>query len=69
MIRWTAILLADGEPITGEVPCSEWAVADVLAPFVVDWLGGPVSIVQAVSATRAAEVVAEQASLFDEAAA
>lgn len=68
MIRWTAVLLADGEPVTGEVPCLEWTIADMLAPLVAGWLGGPVSIVQAVSATREHEMQT-QASLFDEAAA
>lgn len=70
MIRWSAVLLADGEPVTGEVPCIDWAVADVLAPLVVGWLGGPVSIAGAVSAVRAADVEPDvQPTLFDEAAA
>lgn len=69
MIRWTAVLLADGEPVTGEVPCLDWAVADVLAPLVHGWLGGPVSIVRAVSNVRAADAVDAQPSLFDQDAA
>lgn len=69
MIRWTAILYADGEPVTGEVPCLDWVAADLLAPLVHGWLGGPVSIVRAVSDVRAVDAQADQPSLFDEAAA
>jgi hypothetical protein len=64
MIRWSAVLLADGEPVTGEVPCLDWVAADLLGPLVVGWLGGPVSIVRAVSATRDANPA--QPSLFDD---
>lgn len=69
MIRWTAVLLADGVPVTGEVPCSDWTAADVLGPLVVGWLGGSVSIAGAVSSVRAEDAVEAQPSLFDEAAA
>lgn len=67
MIAWTAVLCADGEPVTGEVPCTEWIAAELLAFVVAGWVGGPVSVGQAVFASRERETDA-QASLFDEVA-
>lgn len=64
---WSAVLLRDGVPVTGEVPCSEWNAAEVVAPLLVGWLGGPVSIVNGVIAARE-PVVEPQGSLFGEVA-
>lgn len=66
-MSWSAVILKDGEPVAPAMPCSEWTAAEVLAPLVAGWLGGPVSIVQAVVATRA-PAVEPQASLFEEVA-
>lgn len=65
--RWSAVLLCDGVAVTGEVPCSEWNAAEVVAPLLVGWLGGPVSIVNGVIGARE-PVVEPQGSLFEEVA-
>lgn len=64
-MTWTATLYRDGQPVCEAMPCSDYSAAEVLAPFVAGWLGGPVSIVSAVVANRP-PAVAPQASLFDE---
>ncbi len=65
MTAWSAVLLRDGQPVCDPVPCDDMDAAAVLAPLVVGWLGGPVSVMQAVVATRPV-IVADEPSLFDE---
>lgn len=66
MSAWTAVLFCDGEPVSDPIPCEDWDAAAVFAPLVAGWLGGPVSIVRAVVASRPS-VVDPQPSLFEEA--
>lgn len=61
--RWSAIVLLDGEPVSGEVPCEDYEAALILSPLVAGWLGGPVSVAKAVMACR--PQADEQASLFE----
>lgn len=68
MTTWTTVLYADGVPVVDELSCSDWDAATILAPLVVGWLGGPVSVARAVVASREPEPDA-QPSLFDEVAA
>lgn len=49
---WSAILLRDGEAVTGPVPCDQWDAAGIAGPLFVAMLGGPISIGQAVASTR-----------------
>lgn len=63
-MTWTAVLLRDGQPVSDPVPCSDWDAASILAPVVVGWLGGPVSVTQAVVATKPPPEE-PQPSLFD----
>lgn len=62
MSGWSAIVLLDGEPVCGEVPCEDYEAALILSPLVAGWLGGPVSVARAVVAMR--PVDDEQQSLF-----
>lgn len=64
---WSAVLLRDGVAVTGEVPCSEWLAAELLALLVAGWVGGPVSVVNGVISARVPEVE-PQGSLFEEVA-
>ncbi len=48
MTTWSAIILRDGDPITGPVPLTRWEAASVLAQLVAGWTGGPVSVASAV---------------------
>lgn len=65
---WSAVVLLDGEPVSGPVPIDDYEAANILSPLVAGWLGGSVSVVAAVAATRAAELD-DQPSLFDREAA
>lgn len=60
---WSAILLLDGEPVTGPVPCEDYEAALIASPLVAGWLGGPVSVAQAVTAVRTA--AAHEPNLLD----
>lgn len=64
---WSMIVLLDGEAVTGAVPCTDWDAAQVMSPLVASWLGGPVSVANAVAATR--HRPEDQPSLFEEPAA
>lgn len=61
---WTAVLMLDGEPVCGPVPCDLYDAAAILSPLVAGWLGGPVSVAKAVAAMR--PVPDAQTSLFAE---
>ena len=64
-MSWSAVVLRDGQPVCDPVPCHDMDAAAVLAPLVVGWLGGPVSVMRAVVAARPA-VEDAQPSLFEE---
>lgn len=67
MSAWSAVLLYDGEPVTGSIPCDDFDAAGIVAVFFAGWLGGPVSVGAAVSANRVPEPD-PQPSLFEEVA-
>lgn len=45
---WSAVILLDGEPVTGPVPFTPWEAASPLARLVAGITGGPVSVAGAV---------------------
>ena len=61
---WSAVVLCDGEPVTGQVPVDDWTAAGIVAEFFARWLGGPISLAQAVVANQPST---EDPTLFDRA--
>lgn len=61
--RWSVVVYRDGEPVSGTLPCTDWDAATVVAPWFAGWLGGPVSVVNAIAAARFDPE--SQRSLFD----
>lgn len=54
-MTWTAQLHHDGTAVTGNVPIDLWDVGTIAAPLLAAVTGGPVSIANAVHATRETE--------------
>jgi hypothetical protein len=51
-VKWSAVVLCDGEPVTGEVPVDDWTAGGIAAELFAAWLGGPISLAGAVVANQ-----------------
>lgn len=64
---WSAALFYDGQQVTGPIPCDDYDAATIASPLMASWIGGPISVAQAVVASRTV-VLFDEPSLFDEVA-
>lgn len=58
-MTWSAIILRDGQPVTGPVTLTRWEAAGLAAPIIAGIAGGTISVAAAAIEPRPAEPTAE----------